>query len=111
MAATPKPKKDLSGFSSFIERGEGEIAQQSPAQRGIKVTAPVLKRMRFTVNLTPSVIEWARRCVVFTPGQSLAGLVEDALLRELERLEKKRGEPFPETTATPKKGRPITLGK
>jgi len=61
------------------------------------------------VNLNPELINWARRAVVFTPGQSLTGLVEDALTRELERLETERGEPFPSTTATPKKGRPVTI--
>ncbi len=102
-------KKDLSAFSSFITQGNAELAKQSPAQRGIKTEPTKAKRQRFTVNIPPDLIEWARRAVVFTPGQSLAGLVEDALTRELERLEKKLGEPFPETTATPKKGRPITL--
>jgi hypothetical protein len=67
------------------------------------------KRKRFTVNLAAGLIEWARRATVFTPGQSLSGLVEEALTRELKRLEKARGEAFPSTTATPKKGRPIVL--
>lgn len=108
---TMSPKKNLSAFSGFIEKGQGELAKQTPEMRGMKVDTPKVTRQRFTVNMPPSVIEWARRAVVFTPGQSLAGLVEEALTRELKRLEKERGEPFPETTATPKKGRPITLGK
>lgn len=114
--STPKKKPDTQAAASWITQGRAELHQQSPAQRGIqhpnssqqeKVERP--KRERFTVNLDPTLIDWARRCVVFTPGQSLAGLVEDALTRELERLEKKRGEPFPETTATPKKGRPVII--
>jgi hypothetical protein len=47
--------------------------------------------------------------VVFTPGQSLTGLVEEALTHELERLETEKGVPFLSTTATPKKGRPVTI--
>ena len=91
---------------------------QSPAQRGSHQPEvqpfpgekkEKARRERFTVNLNPELINWARRAVVFTPGQSLTGLVEQALTRELERLEKKRGEPFPSTTATPKKGRPVTI--
>lgn len=106
-------KKDLSALSAFITQGNAELAKQTPAQRGIqapkKEESSNRKRERFTVNLAPDLIEWARRAVVFTPGLSLTGLIEDALTRELERLEKKRGEAFPETTATPKKGRPVTL--
>jgi hypothetical protein len=103
---------------SWITQGRGERKDATPAQRGIqkpktkdpqeKKKEPA-KRERFTVNLAPTLIEWARRAVVFTPGQSLSGLAEDALTRELTRLEKQRGEPFPSTTATPKKGRPVTL--
>jgi len=86
-----------------------------PGPANHKVTSPTkesqedAKRKRFTVNMTPDLIEWARRAVVFTPGQSLCGLVEEALTRELQRLEKLRKEPFPHTTASPKKGRPIVL--
>lgn len=105
----------------WIKTGGEELKAQSPAQRGIhrpedKSSHNSLgekkekgKRERFTVNLNPELINWARRAVVFTPGQSLTGLVEDALTRELERLETERGDPFPSTTATPKKGRPVTI--
>jgi hypothetical protein len=103
--------------SSWITQGREELKAQTPAQRGIVVEKPSspeekrpkAKRERFTVNLTPDLINWARKAVIFTPGQSLTGLMEEALTRELERLEKKRGEPFPDTTATPKKGRPLTI--
>ena len=103
---------------SWITQGRGERKDATPAKQGShksksedsqeKKKGPA-KRERFTVNLAPTLIEWARRAVVFTPGQSLSGLAEDALTRELTRLEKQRGEPFPSTTATPKKGRPVTL--
>jgi hypothetical protein len=114
---TPKAQKpDPKAAASWITKGRAELQAQTPAQRGFK--EPVAetpakpakaKRERFTVNLSPDLIEWARRAVVFTPGQSLTGLMEEALTRELERLEKKQGAPYPETTATPKKGRPVTL--
>ena len=109
-----KPKKDLSQFSSFIEQGVGELAKQSPAQRGIRVPVEAkketrAKRERFTVNLDPDLIEWARRAVVHTLGLTLSGLMEEALTRELERREKKNGEAFPTSDLTPKKGRPVKL--
>ena len=114
---TTKTKKpDTKAAADWITKGRAELQAQTPAQRGYKEAAPAApekapkpKRERFTVNLSPDLIEWARRAVVFTPGQSLTGLMEEALTRELERLEKKRGDAFPETTATPKKGRPLTL--
>jgi hypothetical protein len=113
-------KRDPDIAVSWIADGQEELKMQTRAQRGIhppKVKAQDVaktedaKRKRFTVNLAPDLIEWARRAVVFTPGQSLSGLVEEALTRELKRLEKSRGEAFPTTTATPKKGRPIILNK
>jgi hypothetical protein len=93
---------------------------QAPTKRGIKTPKVKphqedkkvdAKRERFTVNIGNDVIEWARRATVFTPGMSLSGLVEEALTRELKRREKERGEAFPTTTLTPKKGRPIVLNK
>jgi len=104
--------------ADWVELGAGELKAQSPAQRGIhQPEAQPLpgekkekaRRERFTVNLNPELINWARRAVVFTPGQSLTGLVEQALTHELERLETEKGEPFKATTATPKKGRPVTI--
>jgi post-segregation antitoxin (ccd killing protein) len=87
--------------------------QKGPAKSKGKVPQEVkqedAKRKRFTVNLDSDLIEWARRASVFTPGLSLSGLVEEALSRELKRLEKERKEPFPKTTLTPKKGRPIVV--
>ena len=111
---TPKPKKlDSKAAAGWIVGGVEELKNQTPAQRGLQRPAEEKpkprKRERFTVNLAPDLIEWARRAVVFTPGQSLTGLMEEALTHELERLEKKQGAPYPATTATPKKGRPITL--
>jgi len=105
---------------SWITDGQEERKMQAPAKRGTskpKVEGPQeekkvdTKRERFTVNIGNDVIEWARRATVFTPGMSLSGLVEEALTRELKRLEKARGESFPTTTLTPKKGRPIVLNK
>jgi transposase len=113
---TPDPNIAL----SWINDGQEERKMQAPAKRGSntpKVKGPQeekkvdAKRERFTVNLAHDVIEWARRATVFTPGQSLSGLVEQALTRELKRLEKERGEEFPTTILTPKKGRPIVLNK
>ena len=103
-------KNDVSRRNQFIKNGKAE--EPSEANPGANSDAtPKTKRERFTVNLSSDLIEWARRAVVFTPGQSLSGLVEDALTRELECLEMEQGKPFPSTMAKPKRGRPITLNK
>ena len=108
-------RKTLSVYSSFIEQGVGEIAKQTPSMRGIKTPekptekTTQAKRERFTVNLPPELIEWARRAVVNTLGLTLTALMEEALTKELERLEKKQGKPFPTSDSTPKKGRPVKV--
>ena len=108
-------KKVLSNLDAFIHQGTTELAKLRPEQRGIKATVKEAteptkaKRERFTVNLDPDLIEWARRAVVHTLGHTLTGLMEEAITRELDRREKKNGGPFPTSTATPKKGRPVKL--
>lgn len=54
------------------------------------------KKEKVSISLPPEVIERARIAVYYTPGMSLASLFEDALWRELKRLERKQGKPFPE---------------
>jgi hypothetical protein len=140
--------------SLFIEQGETELEELSPAQRGIPVQPkdqekpkhpknpkhqkepkdikqpegpkiskhikepeipkypnknkepkkpiepirqeePKLPRERWCVNLAPDVISWAKRAVYHSPGLTLSDLVELAVIKELERMEKQRGEAFP----------------
>lgn len=81
----------------------------SPALKPL--CAPIRKRERLTVNVPPELVEWARRAVVLTPGLTLTGLVEQALTRELEQLERILGKPFPSTKLLPRRGRPVSLKK
>jgi hypothetical protein len=115
---TTKKKPAASDAASWITRGRAELQAQTPAQRGIQEApqeAPKRKgqptRERFTTNLPPDVIEWARRAVVFSPGLTLSGLVERALARELRQMEKERGEAFAKTFLKPKLGRPVSPWK
>jgi len=62
---------------------------------------------RLTVNLSPELVERARNAVYWTPGLTLAGLTEDALLRSLARLEKQNGGPFKARNGRLPAGRPI----
>ena len=67
-------------------------------------------RERFTVNLPIDIIGKERSAVYYTLGETLSSLTERALRKEIERLEKQRGEPFPEDEERKlSAGRPIRL--
>lgn len=66
------------------------------------------KRVRWCVNLDEATIEWAKRAVYNTPGLTLSELVEQALIRELGSMERKRGEAFP-AGGKVKVGRPMKM--
>lgn len=62
---------------------------------------------RVTFQLPTETIERARNAVFWTPGATMAALMEEALSVHLDRLEKKRGEPFPTRSGALKTGRPV----
>jgi len=62
---------------------------------------------RATFQLPVDVVERARNAVFWTPGLTMAALMEEALGAHLDRLEKKRGEPFPRRSGALKMGRPV----
>ena len=72
----------------------------------VKETAKKGKE-RLTVHLPADVADRAKNAVYWTPGLTLAGLAEAALLKAVERLEKERGGPFPPRAAELKGGRPM----
>ena len=56
-------------------------------------------------------IEKARDVVFFSPGLTMASFMEDVLVVQLKRAEKKRGEPFPSRAgAALRSGRPVKAG-
>ena len=61
-----------------------------------------------SVQLPLGLIEKARDVVFFSPGLTMARFMEEALVAQLERAEKKRGEPFPSRAgAALRTGRPV----
>jgi hypothetical protein len=60
-----------------------------------------------TFGLPVDLMDWARNAVYFTPGLTLSGLVEASLREHLGRLEKDRGEQFPDRPGRIKTGRPM----
>jgi len=67
---------------------------------------PARAQLRFTVHLPADLVEQLRRAVYWTPGATLSGLAEQALRQAVGRLEKERGEAFPDTRGSIR-GRPV----
>ncbi len=65
------------------------------------------KKERYTLNLPASLIEQARNASWHT-RKPLTQIAEDGLRRELQRLEKENGGPFPRRTSSLPVGRPLT---
>ena len=76
---------------------------------GTKRTEPARAgKERVTFQLPVGLIEKSRDVVFFSPGLTMASFMEEALVAQLERAQKRRGEPFPSRAgATLKTGRPV----
>ena len=82
------------------------------SSRPSKTTAPVdqkPKMSRITFLWPLPLIEKLRDTVYWTPGSSMAALVEQATADLLTRLEKKHGKPFPSRRTPLKAGRRIKV--
>ena len=67
-------------------------------------------KKRVTFQLPSSLIEKARDVVYFTPGLTMASLMEDALVAQLKVREKSRGRAFPSRAgAALRTGRPVKV--
>jgi hypothetical protein len=61
---------------------------------------------RLTVHLSLDLIDRLKNAVFWTPGMTMAALVEDAVRQAIDRMEKQRGEPFETRTGMVRRGRP-----
>jgi hypothetical protein len=69
-----------------------------------------IAKQRMTVTLPVELLERLRNVVYWTPGLTLARLIEDAVTDTIEAMEKRNhGEPFPRRIAQLKGGRPRGL--
>ena len=69
--------------------------------------APRPGKERVTFQLPADLIERTRDAVYWTPGATMAALMEAALTDHLAKLEKRRGQPFERRGGALKTGRPI----
>ena len=70
---------------------------------------PGTNKERFTVHLPREVIEYARNVAYWTPGLTLARLVEEALLDYLEKKTAERGGTYPQRREDLSPGRPLKV--
>jgi hypothetical protein len=65
------------------------------------------RKLRLSVVIDAAVVERAKNAVYWTPGLTLATITEQALVAALDKLEHRRGEPFPPREAGLRVGRPV----
>jgi hypothetical protein len=81
-----------------------------PARRNEPEPQPepkATRKERVTFQLPVDLIEQARDAVYWTPGATMAGLMERAFKAELGRLEQERKQPFPSRAGEIRTGRPV----
>lgn len=67
---------------------------------------PNTNKVLVSVRMDQAVLAAAKSAAYWTPGETLGGLVEEALRREVQRLERLRGKPFPPAGKL-RSGRPL----
>lgn len=86
------------------------------ASKPVKVSQPKKKvvvdtaeqKQRITIHLSKGIIDRAKNAVYWEPGLTLTDLAEQALKVELDKLEKKRGDKYPQRKKDQLKGgRPL----
>ena len=75
------------------------------AKRGRK--KKIIDKSRLTINMSVDLIERVKNAVYWTPGITMSSLTEVALQKAVTKLEKEKGEPFPQRTEELKPGRPV----
>lgn len=93
---------------------ERSTKRTGSAKRRTPVAEPVReeprtggKKERLTVHVPQDLVDRVKNAVYWTPGLTLARMAEEALLAEVERREKGRGEPFPVRAEELRGGRPM----
>lgn len=82
--------------------------RRHPSGRGAKLraTEEASPRGRITVQLSADTIDRLRNAVYWTPGVTLAGIVEACLVETVARMEEARGDRFPKRERSLAPGRP-----
>ena len=87
-----------------LRRG-GDPPQSRPEAESAPAAVQAKERVTFQVPV--ELIERTRNAVYWTPGATMAALMEAALTEHLEKLERDRGRRFEPRSGALKTGRPI----
>jgi hypothetical protein len=83
-------------------RGKPKHAYVSALEKAVKE--------RVTFQLPVALIEKARDVVFFSPGLTMARLMAEALITQIEKVERRHGKPFPSRAgAALRTGRPVKI--
>ncbi len=86
-----------------------EAAEKTKQPKAKKIEESTSPKQRVTIHLSTDLINKVKDAVYWEPGLTLTAFAEDALLKALEKLEKKRGEKYPEREDhNLKGGRPLS---
>ena len=109
MPSAPPKRRPLRGVLDDLLEAEPMATATAQVSSGVPVAErrPAAIQQRFTINLPAAIIERARDAVYHSPDLTLASLTTAALERELDRLERERGEPFPARSGPLRLGRPV----
>lgn len=83
-----------------IQKGGQTMAKQGRKKKKAE-------KSRLTINLSVDLIERVKNSVYWTPGLTMSSLSEKALIKAVDSLEKKNGEPFPHRKEELRPGRPV----
>lgn len=88
----------------------GKARKTTPKPKDGPKPDPETEKERLTVHVPKSVVRRAKTAVLHTPGLTLSDLAEKALSEAVDKLERDRKEPFPETVKVRLKGgRPLKI--
>lgn len=98
----------LMAYLSSTAEQTKDTQKKSAPQSSTKATVDASPKQRVTIHLSTDLINKVKDAVYWEPGLTLTAFAEDALQRALEKLEKKRGEKYPERSEhNLKGGRPL----
>jgi hypothetical protein len=80
--------------------------KKRPGSHPLEASSRLRARERLTVQLTPGLLDRLRNAVYWTPGSTLAGIVEACISRAIDDMEAARGHPFPQRKEPLRVGRP-----
>ena len=87
-------------YKSILRKDDHNMAKRGRKKK-------IVEKSRLTINLSVDLIERVKNSVYWTPGLTMSSLSGMALIKAVDSLEKKNGEPFPHRKEELRPGRPV----